>query len=63
MKLPRVIFVAECLAHLANAEGRLHAGGGLHILEVNEDALGSFGPHVVQTLLVIEVEHTKLQNI
>ena len=46
--------VAERLANLTNAEGGLHAGGGLHILKVNKDALGGFGPHIVQTLLVVD---------
>ena len=38
--------VAEGLAHLANAEGQLAAGGALDVGEVDEDALCGFGPQV-----------------
>ena len=38
--------VAEALAHLADAEGQLPAGGPLDVLEVNEDALGGLRPQV-----------------
>lgn len=38
--------VAEGLAHLRDAEGRLAARGGLHLGEVGEDALGGLGAQV-----------------
>ena len=38
--------VAEGLADLGDAEGRLLAGEAEHVLEVDEDALGGLGPQV-----------------
>ena len=35
-------FVAESLANLTDAEGQFFAGGGLHVLKVDEYALRGF---------------------
>ena len=51
MKLPGRDLVAEGLADLADAERRLLAGGGEHVVEVHEDALGGFRAQVVQAFL------------
>ena len=45
--------VAEALADLGNAEGQLFPGGALHVLEVDEDALGGFGPEIDLALGVL----------
>ena len=51
MKLPGRDLVAEGLADLADAERRLLPRGGEDVAEVHEDALGRFGPQVVQAFL------------
>ena len=45
--------VAEALADLRDAEGRLHPRAGDHVGEVDEDALRGLGPQVVQPGLVL----------
>ena len=45
--------VAEGLADVRDAKRRLHARGGHHVLEVNEDALCGFRTQVVQALLIV----------
>ena len=39
-------FIPEAFAHLGHAEGQLFAGGALHVLEVDENALGGFRPQI-----------------
>ena len=45
--------IAEGLADLANAEGQLFPGGTLHIYEVDENALRSFGTEINGVLCVL----------
>ena len=54
--------VAEALAHLTDAEGRLHAARTEHVGEVHEDALSGLGPQVVQSLLVVDRAEVGLQQ-
>ena len=46
--------VTEGLAHVGDAERRLLAGGGHHVLEVHEDALRGFRTQIVQGVLVLD---------
>ena len=43
-EISRRDLVTKALADLANAEGQPHAGAVEHVLEVDENALGRFGP-------------------
>ena len=54
--------VAEGLAHLADAEGRLLAGRAHDGCEVDEDSLGGFGAQVVQAGLVIDRPQVGLEQ-
>ena len=46
--------VTEGLAHVGDAERRLLAGRGHHVLEVHEDALRGFRTQIVQGVLVLD---------
>ena len=54
--------VAEGLAHLADAEGRLLAGRAHDVGEVDEDALGGLGAQVVQAGLVVDRPQVGLEQ-
>ncbi|OEI70008.1 putative transcriptional regulator [Curtobacterium sp. ER1/6] len=54
--------VAERLAHLADAERRLHATGGDDLREVDEDALRGLGAEEVQPLLRLDRAEVGLEH-
>ncbi len=53
-EVARCDLVAEALADLRDAERRLLARGGHHVLEVHEDALRGLRTEVMQTLFVVD---------
>ena len=54
--------VAEALAHLADTERGLASRRGLHVEEVDEDALRRLGPQVVQPLLGLDRTEVGLEH-
>jgi hypothetical protein len=51
MKLPGVISLRKLLPIWPMPNGGFFAGGGQHVVEVHEDALGGLGAQVVHPLL------------
>ena len=61
-EVPRRDLVAERLTCLRDAEWRLLAGTGEHVLEIDENALGGLGTQVVQTRLILDGAEVGLKH-
>ena len=53
-EIPRRDLVAKALADLGDAEGDLHPRAVHHVLEVDENALGGFGPQEGRVLFAAQ---------
>ena len=61
-EVPRRDLVAEALADLGDAEGNADAGAVEHIFEIDEDALGRFGPQKRCVLLRAHCTDDRLEH-
>src|SRR3990172_2591929 len=61
-EIPRRNFVAEALADLRDAERNLHARTIEHVLEIDENALGRFGPQERRVFLAAHRADDRLEH-